>query len=184
MIHVQKIFIVRQCTLDIHSAIKFIYQTMKKTIKIRTPQQQAKRLIKKQKRTMRRRAEKIATRRWAPGRLSRGAKRISNFLETNNIQFEQEYQFPNQIGTKINNCRFDFYLPEHNTIIEFHGQQHYRFTARFHKTNNHFLRQCNRDILKRNFCIENGTTFIELNYKDFKSSRIDERLTCLLIHEN
>src|SRR5689334_22301104 len=57
---------------------------------------------------------------------SHGELEIQEILKNNNIQFIKQYKFPNQTK-EISRCRYDFYLPEINTIIEFHGIQHYKF---------------------------------------------------------
>ena len=47
-------------------------------------------------------------------------KFVFNILKQLNINFQKEYS-PNWVETK----RYDFYLPDYNTIIETHGIQHY-----------------------------------------------------------
>ena len=52
---------------------------------------------------------------------SKGERLIRSILEKHNISFIQEYIIPNS-----NSCyRYDFYLPDYNLVIEFHGKQHY-----------------------------------------------------------
>lgn len=51
---------------------------------------------------------------------SKGELLLYNVFIKNKIKVEKEYKIPN------NNFRYDFYLPEYNLLIEFHGKQHYK----------------------------------------------------------
>lgn len=57
-------------------------------------------------------------------RLTRGEQRISDWLATRNIPFEIQKQFPELVGNQGHPLRYDFYLPQHHTIIEFDGPHH------------------------------------------------------------
>ena len=96
---------------------------------------------------------------------SKGEHFISKILQENNIEFIKQYKFLNQ-PKEIKRCKYDFYLPELNTIIEFHGQQHYKFILYFHKTNDNYLKSWYRDILKKEFCLNNNINFIEIKYNE------------------
>ncbi len=74
---------------------------------------------------------------------------VRNFLERNNIAFEQEksfewlrYELP---------MRIDFYLPEYNVGIECQGGQHFKPVAIFEGEEG-FKRTVKRDDLKRELC--------------------------------
>ena len=56
---------------------------------------------------------------------SKGEICIADFLTANEIKFVREYKFPNSL------YRYDFYLPDQNILIEFHGEQHYRAVEYF-----------------------------------------------------
>ena len=58
---------------------------------------------------------------------SLGEKTIAEILDKHNITYVSEYRIPN------NNYRYDFYLPDFNVLIEFHGIQHYQYVEFFHK---------------------------------------------------
>lgn len=93
--------------------------------------------------------------------MSKGEKKIRQFLMRNNIEFCQEY------SVKIQNhaLRFDFYLPDYNLYIEYQGIQHYE-PYHFHRDKNAFFKQQYNDNLKRQYC---GTNLLEISYKDFNS---------------
>ena len=60
----------------------------------------------------------------------------------------------------------DFYIPSLNTAIEFDGEQHYKFTKRFHRTYDRFIESQYRDRLKNTLLGEKGIRLIRVSYKD------------------
>lgn len=57
---------------------------------------------------------------------SKGERKIKEILKENNINFIQEKRFNNLVFSDTGYlARFDFYLPEHNCIIEYDGIQHF-----------------------------------------------------------
>lgn len=67
------------------------------------------------------------------------------------------------------NLELDFYFPDAKIGIEVQGEQHYSFTPAFHKTQDDFYRQLERDKIKRELCNKNGIKLYEiLNNDDIK----------------
>lgn len=64
---------------------------------------------------------------------------------------------------------YDFYLPELNILIEFHGRQHFEFVHYFHRTEDNFLAQKERDMIKRQLAKELKYKLIELDHKQLES---------------
>ena len=99
-------------------------------------------------------------------RESKGEKEIRLFLVKNNIKFEQQFIF--------NDCKdirplpFDFYLPDYDTCIEFHGIQHFEFNLFFHKTIIGLQNQLLRDKIKSDYCSINNIRLMVINYYDIK----------------
>jgi very-short-patch-repair endonuclease len=93
-----------------------------------------------------------------------GEKAIDRILNALNIQFIPQYKFPNQ-WNNISRCRYDFWLPTFNTIIEYHGIQHYIRNSFFHKSDTDFINQVERDKMKKEYCIENNINLIEIPYQ-------------------
>jgi len=91
---------------------------------------------------------------------SKGETIIRHYLEENNISFKQEYKLSN-------NQRFDFYLEEYNTIIEFDGIQHFQ-PVDFFGGKEGFIQTKERDIYKNNYCKDNNIKLIRISYKDIK----------------
>ena len=81
---------------------------------------------------------------------SKGERNIRNILIKKNIKFIQQKKF-NECKN-IKELPFDFYLPDHNTCIEYHGEQHYKAVKHFGGLEK-FEKQKNNDAVKINFCI-------------------------------
>ncbi len=59
---------------------------------------------------------------------------------------------------------FDFYMPLKMLAIEVHGEQHYIYSAFFHKSPKDFLRQKKNDMDKQEWCDINGINLIVLPF--------------------
>ena len=62
------------------------------------------------------------------------------------------------------NLELDCYDPETKIGIEYNGKQHYTFVPRFHKSEEDFRKQLQRDQLKRQLMSEYGGILIEVPY--------------------
>ena len=90
-----------------------------------------------------------------------GERRVRNYLESNNILFEQEKWFSN--CRDIKPLPFDFYLPNYNMLIEFDGKQHYE---QGHFTHSHLSYTQAHDAIKDNYCKENNINLLRIPYWD------------------
>ena len=88
-----------------------------------------------------------------------GERRIRNFLELNNILFEQEKWFSD--CRDIKPLPFDFYLPNYNMVIEFDGKQHYE---QGHFTHSHLSYTQAHDAIKNNYCKDNNINLLKIPY--------------------
>ena len=86
---------------------------------------------------------------------SKGERKIREFLEENNIKYSQEVKL-------FDNYRFDFYLEDLNTVIEYDGKQHSEPVEGFLKTQE-------RDRIKEKFLKENNIELLRINYKEFNN---------------
>ena len=93
-----------------------------------------------------------------------GERRIRNFLELNNILFEQEKWFSD--CRDIKPLPFDLYLPDYNTIIEFDGEQHYK---QGHFTHSNLLYTRKHDAIKNEYCKNNNIALIRIPYWDLNN---------------
>ncbi len=85
------------------------------------------------------------------------------------IYLELKKLYPHDIileEVKIPGSRLfcDFVIPSVRLIIECQGKQHEAFNTLFHKYREDFIRQQNRDQLKRDFCETNNLVLIEVPY--------------------
>lgn len=99
---------------------------------------------------------------------SRGEKIVSDILNKNGIAFERQKRFTKcfNIGPtgKCTKLPMDFYLPEHNVVIEYDGVQHFEPVDSF--GGKEALEKTKiKDEIKNNFCKENGIKMIRINYQ-------------------
>ena len=59
----------------------------------------------------------------------------------------------------------DFYLPQFNSIIEYHGEQHYKHIKHF-GSKKKFERQIERDVFLRMYCKNHKIKLIEIPYTE------------------
>lgn len=102
---------------------------------------------------------------------SAGERRIYQYLQGNNIEFEKPKTFTNLIGVGGKKLSYDFYLPEFNLLIEYQGEQHERPVA-FNdidekSTIKNFQKQQEHDRKKRDYSSAYGIGLIEIWYYDF-----------------
>lgn len=107
---------------------------------------------------------------------SHGERDIAKWLDEHNVDYKREYYVtPTQkVLFGRNKFRVDFYLPDYNIFIEFHGEQHYSFVPFIHKTEDKFVEQQDRDRRLREYCKQHDITLIEIPYADIK--KIDQIL--------
>lgn len=70
--------------------------------------------------------------------------------------------------------RFDFYIPELNTIVEYDGEQHFRPSQKYGGIEE-FKRIQVSDKMKTDYCLKNGIKLIRIHYK-FPANKIEESL--------
>jgi Zn finger protein HypA/HybF involved in hydrogenase expression len=93
-------------------------------------------------------------------RESKGEKLIKNILITNKINFIQQKTFDNL--KYIRALKFDFYLSDYNTCIEYDGEQHHE-KFRFEIDNIGLLKRQKRDKIKTEYCLKNNINLIRIN---------------------
>lgn len=93
---------------------------------------------------------------------SKGEQQIRKFLNKAGIRFEPQKHFP-EWGIGIH--YFDFYIPEYNLVLEFHGRQHYEFVSYFHKTEENFYYRLSRDKIKKETALSKGLNYASISYR-------------------
>lgn len=96
---------------------------------------------------------------------SKGERLISNTLTDMNIKFEREKIFNDCLSLKGYPLKYDFYLLEHNIIIEYDGLQHYK-TNEYFGGYNGLLERIRNDRIKNEYCIENNIKLIRIKYNE------------------
>lgn len=99
---------------------------------------------------------------------SKGEQAVRHWLENNHIKFEVQKEFNGLIGLGGGLLRYDFYLPNHNLLIEYQGE--------FHDCNGGkgtgyvkevFPKQQEHDRRKKEYAEKNGIKLLEIWYWDF-----------------
>ncbi len=99
-------------------------------------------------------------------RCSKGEFHIAKLLEFNGIPFIQEKTFESCRSPKNNLLRFDFYLTDHNILIEFQGQHHYKPVNKYKRALRVYKQTIIHDAIKRDFAVKNKVKLIEIHHKD------------------
>ena len=102
-------------------------------------------------------------------RASRGEIKIEEILRDNEINFKEEYSFPDLISSSGRPLRFDFVIFDDDGkidfIIEYQGKQHYEASQKFGGKKGFFQQQYN-DNKKRRFCALHEFKLIEIPYTE------------------
>jgi hypothetical protein len=106
---------------------------------------------------------------------SRGQSLITNWLSTNSIEHLTEHKFNDCINPKTKYpLKFDVFIPSHNMIIEYDGEQHFK-PVKFHQKMTeeqmqHLLDKTQyRDDIKNRYCIENSIKILRIPYTEKKN---------------
>lgn len=95
---------------------------------------------------------------------SHGELKVKQLLLENNIIFEQEKTFETCKFSNGRYARFDFYIPDKKYLIEFDGEQHFRFSNSGWNNKENFLKIKERDAYKNDWCIKNNIPLIRIPY--------------------
>lgn len=93
---------------------------------------------------------------------SKGEKTLIRLFKKHNINFQHQFKLPN-----YNRLRYDFYLPELNVLIEFHGGQHF-FPVKWFGGLNGFKETQKRDAFKKSLASEHKIPIIYFTYKHLR----------------
>lgn len=111
---------------------------------------------------------------------SKGEKIISNILENMGVKNIEQYKFPD--CKHVRPLPFDFYLPDYNICIEYHGRQHYEpvdFGGKGRDwAKKEFEKIIKKDFIKNKYCHKNNISLIVISY--FKKDKIGDILNTIL----
>lgn len=92
---------------------------------------------------------------------SKGEVLLRNILQSLKESFEEQKIFNNFVNSRGVHYKFDFYLPEYNTCLEYDGKQHYVGWA--YKEDS--LRKIQQnDTIKTQYCRNHGITLVRFPY--------------------
>ena len=81
------------------------------------------------------------------------------------LQICEEVSVPIKRNQKV---FIDFYINTIKTVVEVHGQQHYKFNSLYHTSAQDFLNQKKRDQNLQDWCVLNNLNYIELPFNEDK----------------
>jgi len=111
---------------------------------------------------------------------------INKYLTKNNITFIPQQKFKGLKG-KRHYLKYDFAIYDKETIIcliEYQGEQHYRFLKHWHKTKEKFIRYQNYDQFKRDYAKQYRIPLIEIRYDQDTIPTLEAELKKLGIGQN
>ena len=107
---------------------------------------------------------------------SKGERRIREILEEAGVLFQLEYAFPQLRSLKGQLLRFDFIIFEEGgtgtrALIEFQGEQHYRFVEHFSKSKPQWDYARMNDYLKCRFSLMSHIPLYCIPYTELPNLR-------------
>lgn len=100
--------------------------------------------------------------------ISKGEELLKTIFNELNIKFISQYTFEDCINPQTNaRLKFDFYLPEYNTLIEYDGAQHYKVSEKWNDTQEKLRKRQYRDKLKNTFCYKKCLNLIRIPYWNY-----------------
>lgn len=98
---------------------------------------------------------------------SYGERIVQEILQKLNLNYKKERTFNDCINPKTNQkLRFDFYLPDYNTCIEYDGEQHFKYSNTGWNSKENFERVQYRDNVKNQYCEEHNIKLVRIPYTD------------------
>ena len=105
--------------------------------------------------------------------ISKGENKISQLLKENNISFIPQYSFNDCIFETNYPAKFDFYI-QNKYIIEFDGEQHFKYRDSGWNTKENFDKVKEHDRLKNKYCKEHNIPLIRIPYTHLKNICIED----------
>ena len=108
--------------------------------------------------------------------LSFGENKITKILQQHSINFETQKKFENLKFSNGYFARFDFYLPDYNTIIEYDGRQHFIQGNGVFDNKEKFAQTQAHDQIKNKYCKNNNIILIRIPYTHYDNITIEDLL--------
>lgn len=104
---------------------------------------------------------------------SKGERKIKEILIELGINFIQEKRFSDCVFESNKMARFDFYLPNENTIIEYDGRQHFIQGSGYFDNEDKIKITQQHDEIKNQYCKEHQIKLIRIPYIDYNLLNIE-----------
>lgn len=112
---------------------------------------------------------------------SKGEKAVEDFLKNINLPYYTQYNTLKCINPITGKqLPYDFEIPNFKIIIEVQGKQHYEPVPYFHNTTN-MNYQIFKDIIKRQYAIQNGYKFLCIFPEDFDNNIFKQKIMKAII---
>lgn len=95
-------------------------------------------------------------------RESKGERLVRNYLTELEVEFEREKRYED-LKSSGSYMPYDFYLPNHNLLIEYDGEQHFKPTGYF-GGDEKLESQKRRDSMKNKYALENNIRLLRIPY--------------------
>lgn len=121
---------------------------------------------------------------WCPiCSIFKNEKLVGKALDTLNIPAKAQVRINDIISSVRNYVVVDYFFNynENKYIIEYNGEQHYKYISYFHKTKSEFMEQQTRDIDLYNYCKLNGINLITIDGRKIKDNGILKYIKNILI---
>ena len=119
------------------------------------------------------------------GSISLGEYYVSVFLDNNKSLFKSISMYEKHRDVIPSIIYVDFEIIDNGgktIIIEYNGDQHYRFVKKYHKTKEKFLKRVERDRKLRKYCIKNNILYIEIPFMYNTQEKVNDFLNKVLIN--
>ena len=101
--------------------------------------------------------------------ISKGESRIANYLNEHQISYQRQYKFEDCRNKNL--LPFDFAIlyptKELKCLIEYDGEQHYKFVKHWHGDEEGFKLQQLRDNIKTEYCKKHNIKLIRIPFTDY-----------------
>ena len=99
---------------------------------------------------------------------SKGEKKISQYLDRYNINYETQKSFEDLVGNNKKRLKYDFFLNDYNCLIEYDGKQHFEVVNYFGGLDG-FNKRKLLDEKKNDYSKQNNIKLIRIPYWDIKN---------------
>ena len=97
--------------------------------------------------------------------------KIKGLLQKGHFYIEREKIFKDCYNGLY---RYDFFLPEINTLVEVNGEQHYIYNKKFYKNKSEFLKAQERDRRKISYALAHGMKIYCIPYWEIDNISMPE----------